>query len=121
MILSRNILIKGEKGLNKEESKYSINAIVEMYNKQLLNKEAEGCEGKELFISLAGLQFKQWDNKWKKMGAKIGKYYYFEEKKFSVQEKLSSTLNMCKSGVSLGTNYPQEEKSPLIGVPKVQG
>lgn len=43
------------------------------------------------------------------------------EKKIPVQEKLLSTLNMCKSRVSLGTNYPKKEKSSLIGVPGVQG
>ena len=48
--------------------------------------------------------------------------YDFEEKKFPVQEKILSTLNTHKSRVSLGTNYPkEEEKSPLIGVPRVQG
>lgn len=57
------------------------------------------------------------------MGAKIRKYNDFEEKKenIPVQEKLSSTLNMRKSRVSLGTDYPKEERSLLLGLPRVQG
>jgi len=45
--------------MNNEGSKYSINAIAEVYNQQSLSNTAEGCEGKELFINLAGLQLKQ--------------------------------------------------------------